>query len=184
MVLGHRADICHDFGLICLCTEDVLRAQACKTFFWKLWSHIDSRIPWTPAQFFTQLLADEVGYIYIYRCIYGVGRKRCVRRPYRIWFGHAPTPISFSGLLGRAPEHMLMGLAHEHYADGQAHKHMLMGLAREHVLTGQAHEQVLMGLAHEHTLMGLAPGAYSGVTKVLSIGLETGTISPNPSSDS
>ena len=66
----------------------------------------------------------------------GVGRKSCVRGPYRIWFGHAPTSIWVSGFLGRAPEHMLMGLAHEHMLMGRAHEHMLMGQAHEHMLRG------------------------------------------------
>ena len=66
--------------------------------------------------------------------IHGVGRKSCVRGPYRIWFGHAPTPIWFSGLLGRTPEHMLMGLVHEHLSMGLAHEHMPMGLAHDHML--------------------------------------------------
>ena len=57
----------------------------------------------------------------------GVGRKTCVRGPYKNWFGHAPTPIWFSGLLGRAPEHMLVGLAHGHMLMGLAHRQMLMG---------------------------------------------------------
>ena len=67
------------------------------------------------------------------RLTFGVGRKTCVRGPYKIWFGHAPTPISFSGLLGRAPEHMLMS---------QAPEHMLMALAHEHMLMGQSHEHM------------------------------------------
>ena len=35
-------------------------------------------------------------------------------KPDKNWFGHVPIPISFFGLLGRAPEHMLMSQAHEH----------------------------------------------------------------------
>ena len=87
---------------------------------------------------------------------YGVGRKTCVREPYRNWFGHAPTPIWFSGLLGRASEHMLVGQAHEHMLMGLAHEHKLMGLAHEHLLMGLALEHMHMGLAHEH--MPMEPG--------------------------
>ena len=38
-----------------------------------------------------------------------VWRKTCVRRSYKNSFGHAPTSVSFSGLLGWPPEHMPVG---------------------------------------------------------------------------
>ena len=85
--------------------------------------------------------------------LYGVGRKTCVRRTNKNWFGHAPTPIWFSGLLGRPPEHMLMGLFHGHMLMALAHEQMPMGLAHEHVLMGLVHEHVLMGLVHKHMLV-------------------------------
>ena len=81
--------------------------------------------------------------------VYGVGRKTCVRGSYKNWFGHAPTPIWFSGFLGRAPEHMLVGLAHGQMLVGQAHEHMLMGHAHEHMLMGRAHQHMLSGPSQE-----------------------------------
>ena len=82
---------------------------------------------------------------------WGWAENLCSRR---IWFGHAPTPIWFSGLLGWPPEHMLMGLANEPVLMGLAHEHMPIGLVYEHMPMGLAHEHVLMGLAHGHMLMG------------------------------
>ena len=72
---------------------------------------------------------------------------------YRIWFGPPSTPISFTGLLGRAPEHRFRSLAQEQMLMVRAHEQMLLGLAHEHMLTGLAHEHMPMGLAHEHMLM-------------------------------
>ena len=62
-----------------------------------------------------------------------VGRKTYDRGSYKNWFGHAPTPLYFSGLRERISEYMPMDLAH---------KHVHLGLAREQMSKSLAHEQM------------------------------------------